>query len=422
MKKTKNLLIVLFLSFVLLIIPNICKATDKYNAQSTINGITVNWEYELNKTNQIINLICKNPTELTGSVTIPETLDGKTVISIGNEAFKASTKITEIIIPNTVKEIGLWAFSGCTSLSKVDLGNIEKMNERSFEDCTALTSIKLPKTLKDGAVGAPFAGCTNLKNIELEEGMTIVPMYACAGTPITEITIPKTVKEIDLWAFSGCTNLSKVDLGNIEEMSERSFGNCTALTSIKLPKTLKEGAAGAPFAGCTNLKNIELEEGMTIVPMYACAGTPITEITIPKTVKEIDLWAFSGCTNLNKITILDNVKEMGGYSGVDYIFQNHNDDLTIYCYKDSVAANYAQKYNIKYVYLTKPSTEEPGNSNNENTTNNGNSNNKPGKDNTVAPTGKLPFAGAGIGITFIVIALIGGAVYAYIRYKNLKGI
>ena len=331
MKKTKNLLIVLFLSFVLLIIPNICKATDKYNAQSTINGITVNWEYELNKTNQIINLICKNPTELTGSVTIPETLDGKTVISIGNEAFKASTKITEIIIPNTVKEIGLWAFSGCTSLSKVDLGNIEKMNERSFEDCTALTSIKLPKTLKDGAVGAPFAGCTNLKNIELEEGMTIVPMYACAGTPITEITIPKTVKEIDLWAFSGCTNL-------------------------------------------------------------------------------------------NKITILDNVKEMGGYSGVDYIFQNHNDDLTIYCYKDSVAANYAQKYNIKYVYLTKPSTEEPGNSNNENTTNNGNSNNKPGKDNTVAPTGKLPFAGAGIGITFIVIALIGGAVYAYIRYKNLKGI
>ena len=62
-----------------------------------------------------------------------------------------------------------------------------------------------------------------------------------------------------------------------------------------------------------------------------------------------------------------------------------------------------------------------GSSNNGNT-NNGNSNNKPGKDNTVAPTGKLPFAGAGIGITFIVIALIGGAIYAYIRYKNLKGI
>lgn len=62
-----------------------------------------------------------------------------------------------------------------------------------------------------------------------------------------------------------------------------------------------------------------------------------------------------------------------------------------------------------------------GNSNSGNT-NNGNSNNKPGKDNTVAPTGKLPFAGAGIGITCIVIALIGGAVYAYIRYKNLKGI
>ena len=50
---------------------------------------------------------------------------------------------------------------------------------------------------------------------------------------------------------------------------------------------------------------------------------------------------------------------MGFYNthNSDSIFENHNPDLTIYCYEDSLAAKYAIKYNIKYVYLTKPKVE-----------------------------------------------------------------
>ena len=62
-----------------------------------------------------------------------------------------------------------------------------------------------------------FQVVKNLKNIELEEGMTVVPDYVCASTPITEITIPNSVKEIGLWAFSGCTSLSNINLGNVRE-------------------------------------------------------------------------------------------------------------------------------------------------------------------------------------------------------------
>lgn len=153
------------------------------------------------------------------------------------------------------------------------------------------------------------------------------------------------MKEIGLRAFLDCTSLAKVNLGTVEKISDQSFKNCIALTSIKLPKTLKEDASGAPFLGCTNLKNIELEDGMTVVPNYVCAGTPITEITIPSTVKRIGLWTFKNCTSLKKITILDNVTDMGGYksSNTDLMFENHSADLTIYCYKDSMAANYAIK-------------------------------------------------------------------------------
>ncbi len=406
-------------------------AKEKYTFTSTINGVTANWEYEVNESNQIENLKCTNPTELKGNVTIPSTLDGKTVISLGSEAFKSATEITDITMPSTVKEIGVGAFSGCTSLSKVDLGNVERIGAQSFKNCTELTSIKLPKTLNKDASGAPFAGCTNLKNIVLEEGMTVVPNYVCANTSITEMTIPSTVKEIGVGAFSGCTSLSKVDLGNVERIGAQSFKNCTELTSIKLPKTLNKDASGAPFAGCTNLKNIVLEEGMTVVPNYVCANTSIAEITIPNTVKEIGLWAFKDCSLLKKITILDNVEKIGGYNNnSDLVFQNHNDDLTIYCYKDSMADNYALKYNIKYVYLTKPSnpnqpTEEPKKDDTETPKNDAETpkvDTPTGEKDTTVATGKLPQTGVSIAIVFVIISIAIISVVFYKKYNSYKDI
>ena len=88
---------------------------------------------------------------------------------------------------------------------------------------------------------------------------------------------------------------------------------------------------------------------MTVIPDYLCANTGVTEITIPNSVKEIGYDAFADCKELKKITILDNVTNIS----FD-VFKNHDNDLTIYCYKDSEAAKYAIKNNIKYVYLTKP--------------------------------------------------------------------
>ena len=294
--------------------------------------------------------------------------------------------------------------------------------------------------------------CTNTEaltgDIEIPstlDGKNVVELGSEAfkgATNITKVVIPNTVKEIGLWAFQGCTSLSKIDLGNVERIKDSSFKNCTSLTSVKLPKTLNKDASGAPFLGCTNLKEIVLEEGMTVVPDYVCASTPITEIKIPNTVKEIGLWAFKDCTSLNKITILDNVENMEGYnsSNSDYIFQNHNDNLTIYCYKDSMAANYAIKYGIKYQYLTNQNPDGNNNNennNNENNDNAGNNNNNGNNNqsnngnltnsitNTVDDTiakGELPQTGVSVAITIFIIAIIVVAVIIYRKYNTFKDI
>ena len=309
-------------------------AKDTLTATSTINGVTVNWKYEVNESNQIKNLKCTNPTALTGNITIPSTLEGKTVVSLGNEAFKSATGITEITIPSSVKEIENSAFENCTKLNKVDLGNITALSFRVFKGCTSLTEIAIPKTLKNGSVSP------------------------CLDNP--------------------------------------------------------------------NITKITLEEGLTVVPSNLCANTGITEITIPKSVKEIEYSAFDDCTKLNKVTILDNVEKMGFYitnDKEDSIFKNHNDDLTIYCYKDSMAANYALKYNIKYVYLTKPSnpsTEEPKKDNTEkpNTDNKKDTN---VKDTTVA-TGRLPQAGITMASLFIILIISIASIIFYMKYRKFRDI
>ena len=128
------------------------------------------------------------------------------------------------------------------------------------------------------------------------------------------------------------------------------------------------------------------------------------------------------CTKLTKITILDNVNDMGlyGVSDTDSIFENHNEDLTIYCYENTMAANYAIKYNIKYVYLERPDTDNPGDVQEPGDNNSGNAQN-PEDDNTIAP-GNLPNTGAStiIIIAFIMITII--LIVSYKKYNNYKDI
>ena len=314
-------------------------AKDTYTATSIINGVTVNWEYEVNESNQIENLKCTNPTALIGNITIPSTLDGKTVVSLGSNAFKSATGITEITIPSSVKEIEYSAFEKCTKLNKVDLGNITTLSFQVFKGCTSLTQITIPKTLKNGSVSP------------------------CLDNP--------------------------------------------------------------------NITKITLEEGLTIVPKNLCANTGITEITIPSSIKEIEYSAFDNCTKLNKVTILDNVEKMGFYNidDKDSIFKNHNGDLTIYCYKDSMAANYALKYNIKYVYLTKPSNSNPSTENPKKDdtetpkvdTSTDTKKDTNVKDTTVA-TGKLPQTGVTMTTLFIFLIISIASIIFYVKYRKFRDI
>ena len=72
-------------------------------------------------------------------------------------------------IPDTVKLIGSYAFSGCTRLTSIDIpDSVEEIGMRAFENCTALTSIDIPKSVESVGKDA-FHGCVNLQDIKISK-------------------------------------------------------------------------------------------------------------------------------------------------------------------------------------------------------------------------------------------------------------
>ena len=108
--------------------------------------------------------------------------EGTTII--GNRAFSnhyigtfspwtidlAPDELTEIFIPNTVKQIGESAFWGCKSLKKVIVPeSVEYIGRDAFMDCRALEEIWLPGSLTSIGDGV-FCNCKNLKSIIIPKG------------------------------------------------------------------------------------------------------------------------------------------------------------------------------------------------------------------------------------------------------------
>lgn len=83
------------------------------------------------------------------SVEIPASVDGVPVTVIQMYAFQP-TEITEITIPDSVKEIGNYAFSGNKELKSVTISDsIEKIGLRAFEQCPKLETVELPDKVFD---------------------------------------------------------------------------------------------------------------------------------------------------------------------------------------------------------------------------------------------------------------------------------
>src|SRR6266699_3068546 len=82
-----------------------------------------------------------------GAVSIPNSINGLSVVSIGDWAFFDSISLTSVSIPASVASIGNYAFQGCSSLTSVTIpASVTSIGGNAFSYCYSLTSVTIPGT------------------------------------------------------------------------------------------------------------------------------------------------------------------------------------------------------------------------------------------------------------------------------------
>jgi hypothetical protein len=137
-----------------------------------------------------------------GYLSIPATIAGANVTSIGNSAFSWKTNLISLSIPSGVTTIGESICYGCTGLTSVSIpSSVTSIGNYAFYGCTSLTSISLPNSPVSFG-GEIFCGCTSL----------------------TSVTIPSSVTTIGVGMFYECSKLSVVTFsGTVTSIGDIAF-------------------------------------------------------------------------------------------------------------------------------------------------------------------------------------------------------
>ncbi len=273
-----------------------------------------------------------NPSQFGANIVAHSVVDGKCVIEfdgpitkIPKQAFCNCKNLTgDLVIPNSVKEIGILAFADCTGLNgTLTLSNkLEKILGSAFYNSGFTGTLKLPSSLTEIGISA-FLNCKYFTSLELSNALSVIPGSAfkgCVGLS-GSLVIPNSVTEIGENAFSGCTgfNGSLKLSSKLGKIGQYAFYNCTGFTgSLKLPSSLTEIGFSA-FFGCKNFTSLELSNALSVIPGTAfkgCEGLS-GNLIIPNSVTEIGEHAFHSCTGFNGTLTLSNKLETIGNLAFD---------------------------------------------------------------------------------------------------------
>jgi len=219
------------------------------------------------------------------SVTIPNS-----VTNIGDYAFYM-TSLTSVIIPNSVTSIGDWAFSSCTSLTSVTFDRADNtiIGSDAFINAVNTTSLQTAYTAGGkGTYTRPNTTSTTWTKQGTNDGpfTSIEAMAAWLSAQPendagTAYAVKLNVGDLGGYAtvsgsagYALAANSTKyVDLdlsgSTFSTINDRAFLNCTNLTSLILPSSLSYIDANDAFNGCTNLTSVTFQS--------AIAGTYIQD-------------------------------------------------------------------------------------------------------------------------------------------------
>ncbi len=123
----------------------------------------------------------------------------------------------------------------------------------------------------------------------------------------------------------------------VTELPMYAFGGYEKLVEIKLPSTLTIISAQA-FGGCTSLTYLEVPSGVVTLTGGALTGVGLRELKIDAEAPVFAPGTFTGCGNLQKLTLLSKSVPTGGTNAGVLQAEYLNPTCTIYVPAESVDA------------------------------------------------------------------------------------
>ena len=201
-------------------------------------AVTVLW-IPFNYTTSAGNITITGYTGPGQAVTIPATINGLPVTSVGSQAFfNNSGSITSLTIPGGVTNISANAFLGCYHLASVSIaGSVIAIGNSAFSGCYSLTNVILLSGVKIIGDNA-FYLCNGLNNVALGNGVTSIGSKAFYADDLTNITIPGSVTNFGNNVFAQNTNLNGIYFsGNAPSVGSSIFAGDPNATVYYLPGT-----------------------------------------------------------------------------------------------------------------------------------------------------------------------------------------
>lgn len=246
------------------------------------------------------------------SITIPETLQGQTVIGIADDntegVFEANG-ITEVFFPSTLQFIGNRAFYGndIVALNMDDCTQFERFGKKSFE----------------GNDITEFPVCP--------ESLILIDDYAFRGNKLNDIDLSgyEELERIGDYAFelnfdgyygaldlSGCISLEEIGVGAFFQayLNSVDFSECESLRTIENTAFYQNYLTEVDLSSLTALE---------VIDVNAFAWNSITNVDIStcESLYKIGYWAFDNNFGLSQI-------QLPAEPSTYYYFWRDNNDIT----------------------------------------------------------------------------------------------
>lgn len=256
--------------------------------------------------------------EATKNKTIRLDLTGcEQLLEIQEKAFFGNSKLTEIKFPSSLKKIGAKAFARSALQSVILPENLEEIGDFAFTRTEIMGEVIIPKSITQIGIGA-FSSCKKLKGFSVEESNTKYKsrdsvLFSKEGLKLLQYPAGK----------AGGYEVP----ANTIEIGVSAFDSAEELSEVELPENLLIIGSYA-FHECTKLKEIEIPQNVTHIGQEVFGGTKIKSIKLPKSLKTLGKKPFERMRELEKIEVAS--ENLGGYYSENGVLYSKDGDIIRY--------------------------------------------------------------------------------------------